>query len=387
MTRDGEPCEIRERLETILGIPFTRGNRVDVLRNGVQIFPAMLEAIEGARFRIEFLTYVYWRGPIAERFAHALVERARAGIDVKVLLDAVGSKWMSETLLDAMRDAGVRLEWFRPLARWKVWEADNRTHRKVLIVDGLVAFTGGVGIAEEWEGDARNEHEWRDTHFRIHGPAVRGLQGAFFSNWAETGNRILDPVDVLPEQEPAGQSSVQVVRASASTGWSDIATLIGLLISSARTRLRISSAYFVPDEITISNLCSAVASGVEVDVMVPGRHTDERISQLAGEAEFKDLLDGGVRLWKYQRTMLHNKIITVDGVAACIGSANFNQRSMRKDDEVSTVVIDRDLVRVLDDHFADDLAHCEQIETGTWKKRGHIQRLMEAVVMPFKSHT
>lgn len=379
---------VQRVLENMLGIPFTEGNRVDVLRNGNEIFPAMLEAIGAAQSRIELLTFIYWTGDIAQRFARALADRARAGVDVKVILDAVGASEMSEALLQMLRDAGVDVQWFRPVTRWNPWQIDNRTHRKVLVVDGLVGFTGGVGIAEEWEGDARNEHEWRDTHFRIIGPAVQGLQGAFYGNWAETGQRLYQAPENLPaHHEAVGEARIQVLRTTASTGWSDIATLVELLIGLSRQRLRVSTAYFVPDEHTIGNLKEAVARGVEVDVIMPGAHTDQRVSQLAGEAEFLSLLKGGVRLWKYQPTMLHTKVMTIDATVACVGSANFNQRSMRKDDEIAAVILDAAVVRTLDRHFEADLQRSEPIGLEAWRQRGRLQRLLEAVVTPLKGQT
>jgi cardiolipin synthase len=378
---------LRPVLEGILGYQFTTGNRIEPLRNGEEIFPPMLEAIQSARSRIEFLTFVYWSGDIAERFAKALAERARAGVVVRVLLDALGAREISEHLVDEMRTAGVNIQWFRPLKRWRLWQLDNRTHRKVLVVDGRIGFTGGVGIAREWEGNARNPDEWRDTHFRVTGPAVQGLQGAFYGNWAETGQRLYHPPNDLPLPESQGQSLAQVVRTTASTGWSDMATLIELVIATAERRLRIASAYFVPDEATAEHLCEAVNRGVEIDIMMPGSHTDERVSQVAGESEFERLLQGGVRLWKYERTMLHLKVMTVDGYAVCIGSANFNQRSMRKDDELALVVLDPELTDALDRHFEHDLEFCERIGHAEWRKRSAVQRLKEALSAPFKPQT
>lgn len=378
---------IQRVLEGVLGIPFTHGNHVTVLKNGDEIFPAMLEAIDAAQSRIEFLTFVYWTGDIARRFAHALAQRARAGVNVRVLLDAVGANEMSRDLIRLLEEAGADVQWFRPVTRWKVWEVDNRTHRKVLVVDGLVGFTGGVGIAREWEGDARNPNEWRDTHFRIVGPAVQGLQGAFYGNWAETGHRIFNPMDTMPQPEHHGRAMLQIVRATASTGWSDIASLIQLLVSVAEQRVRIASAYFVPDEETIAQLTETVSRGVEVEVMLPGPYTDERVSQLAGEAGFRSLLEGGVKLWKFQPSMLHTKIMTIDGEAACIGSANFNQRSMRKDDELAVVVLNSRITARLDGHYDEDLARCEAVTLHNWKRRGRLQRLMEAAALPFRSQT
>lgn len=375
---------VRRNLEGVLGIPFFTDNAVEVLRNGREIFPAMLAAVEQATERIEFLTFVYWRGEIAERFARALAERAEAGVSVRVLLDAVGGRPIDDELVEQMRAAGVELQWFRPLKRWKVWEIDNRTHRKILIVDGRVGFTGGVGIAAEWEGDARNANEWRDNHFRIRGPAVQGLQGAFYGNWTEAGQRLVEPMNCVPEPEAAGSMPVQIIRATAASGWSDIATLLELLICAARERLVVATAYFVPDEETIGNLRKAVERGVEVDIIMPGQYSDERVSQLAGEAEFRPLLEAGVRLWYYQHSMYHAKFIVVDGEVACIGSANFNQRSLRKDEEVAAVVLDQALAGTLMAQFSDDLEHCRRIDADAWRQRGLWQRSLESLARWFK---
>lgn len=375
----------RSTLEGVLGIPFSAGNRVEVLRNGDQIFPAMLEAIDQAQQRIDFLTFVYWTGSIAQRFAHALADKARTGVQVNVLLDSIGANKMADELLTLMRDAGVDVQWFRPMVTWKIWQSDNRTHRKILVIDGKLGFTGGVGIAEEWEGDARNPTEWRDTHFRIQGPAVHGLQGAFFGNWAETGRPVHAPGDTIPCLQPQGDAWVQIIHTTASIGWSDIATLQRLLIIQARHHIRIATAYFVPDEDTLDVLCKAAKRGVSVEIMMPGPYTDERISQLAGEDIFKPLLEAGVRLWSYQKTMLHAKIITVDNLLACIGSANFNQRSMRKDDEIALVILNKDITTTLDRHYSDDLRSCELIDLKNWQKRNFLQRFGETTMRLFKS--
>ncbi|MEE4376458.1 MAG: phospholipase D-like domain-containing protein [Candidatus Competibacteraceae bacterium] len=384
-SQDSEYQRWRGPLEGILGIPFSAGNRVDVLHNGDEIFPAMLEAITQARERIDFLTFVYWSGAIAQRFAQTLADKAADGVVVNVLLDSFGAKKMSEEQVDLMRSAGVNVQWFRPLAKWRLWQTDNRTHRKVLIVDGKLGFTGGVGIAAEWEGDARNPTEWRDTHFRIQGPAVYALQGAFLGNWAETGQPVHKAGDTTRMLEPQGDVWIQLIRTTASIGWSDIATLLRVLIVEARHHIRITTAYFVPDEDTLLVLCAAAARGVTVEVMMPGPHSDARISQLAGEDEFRQLLDAGVRLWSYQRTMLHTKVITVDGLLACVGSANFNQRSMRKDDEISVVMLSREITALLDRHFMEDQTACEPIRPEDWQKRGWIQRALESVSKLIKS--
>lgn len=370
---------IRRVLEGLLGIPATQGNTIDVLRNGDQIFPAMLAGIEEAEHTVDLTTYVYWTGEIAVRMAEALTARARAGVRVRVLLDAVGAHSMDTGLIDRMQDAGCHVEWFREPKDVKAWDAHNRTHRKVLVCDEEVAFIGGVGIAEEWEGDARDPSEWRDTHFRVRGPAVDGLRAAFVSNWAETGRELFDDTDRFPEQPQDGASLVQVVQCASQVGWSDLSTLVETLVCVARSRIHLTSAYFVPDERMTAALCRAAERGVEVDVLVPGEHTDKRIVQAAGEADYEQLMDAGVRIWRYGPTMIHAKVLTVDGIASCVGSANFDMRSMRLNEEANLVVIDREVAAVLDGHWDDDIAVSERVEPGEWRRRGLVQRATEAV--------
>lgn len=371
----------RRVLEGLVGVPATEGNRIDVLRNGDEIFPAMLEAIEGAQHTVDFCTYVYWTGDIAFRFANALAERARSGVRVRVLLDAVGAYQMSSELIERMEKAGCQVEWFRQVSDVdRLRDMNNRTHRKVLICDEEVGFTGGVGIAEEWEGDARNPDEWRDTHVRVRGPAVDGLRAAFVSNWAETGRLLFDDYDRFPEQPTPGRSIVQTVQCPSVVGWGLMATVVTAMIRMARERVRLTSAYFVPDERMRGILCDAAGRGVRVDVLVPGDHTDKRVVQIAGESEYEALLDAGVNVYRYQRTMLHAKVMTVDGFVASLGSANFDPRSFGHNEEANIVVFDADVVRTLDDHFAADLEHADRVELTEWRDRGLLQRAKERVV-------
>lgn len=271
----------RRTLEGLVGIPATEGNAVDVLRNGDRIFPAMLDAIRSATSTVDLLSYVYWTGQVADDFAAACCERARAGVRVRILLDAVGAMQMNRELVHQMEAAGCHLQWFRQPTTWKLWEANSRSHRKVLVCDEAVAFIGGVGIAEEWEGDARTPNEWRDTHLRVRGPAVDGLRAAFVTNWAETGQPLFTDVDRFPEQPPVGDSVVQVVSSPSQQGWSVLCSALTALIACAQERLRISTAYFVPDEVFRDQLCGAARRGVQVDVLVPGPHMDKRVVQVA----------------------------------------------------------------------------------------------------------
>lgn len=373
----------RRRLEGLLGVPFTEGNTVDVLRNGDQIFPAMLEAIRSATRTIDLLTYVYWKGDIAEEFAEALSKQARSGVRVRVLLDAMGAATMNRAWTNQMQEAGCVVEWFRPPTTWKIWENDHRTHRKVLICDEEVAFTGGVGIAEEWEGDARQPAEWRDTHVRLRGPAVDGLRAAFLTNWRETGRSLYDLRDRFPEQPQTGETMVQVVRCPAQTGWTDLATLFSVLIIGAEHHIRLTTAYFVPDDESCDLLCEAARRGVQVEVLVPGKHADKRVVQLAGEETYEKLLEEGVVIHSYDRSMLHAKILSVDDAVATVGSGNFDQRSMRLNEECNVVFLDAGVVAELDRHFQEDVSNSTELDLDRWRERGLAQRALEAATEVF----
>jgi len=379
----------QEILESTIGIPFFENNKIIPLKNGSKIFPAMLHAIENARHKIDFLTFVYWTGDIAEKFAKALARKAKEGLRVRVILDSYGASIMSRTLIGQMEQSGVKISWFRPIPTWKVWKIDNRTHRKVLICDNKVAFTGGVGIAEEWEGDARNPDEWRETHFQIEGPAVQGLFAAFMENWIETGSKIdleypWKNNGSAFNLRAAGDAKIQVLRTSSSVRWSDIVLLYQTLISAARYSIKIATAYFNPDETIAELLATKAREGLDIDIMMPGEYSDARVSQIAGQRTFELLLESGVDLWHYQKTMLHAKIFIVDDLMCCIGSANFNHRSMLKDDEVNLVVLDKDLVASLLRDYGEDLQHCEEIVPKRWKKRSVLRMALEKVSHVFK---
>ena len=392
-TKEGEQVDgsadlarrrLRRTLECLVGIHFTEGNAVTVLRNGDEIFPAMLEAIRGARRTVDFMTFVYWQGWPAREFAAALSDRARAGLRVRVLIDALGGLHIEEGLVEAMQRAGVDVQWFRKPWVTSPFRANHRGHRKVCIVDETVGFTGGVGIAEEWAGDARDPSEWRDTHFRVEGPAVDGLAAAFTQDWAETSRPLYDGHDRFPEHPHRGAATIQVLRGSASLGWDDLRIAWYVLIRSARTRIRIQSAYFAPDMTMRAALREAVDRGVAVDLLVPGPHADKRVAQLGSEAMYAELVEAGVRVWCYQPTMLHTKIAIVDDVAALIGSSNFNRRSLDHDEEVALVVLDPSTVRTLEEHFRGDLDRSREIDLTRWRQRSLAQRALEAATAPVR---
>lgn len=381
---DDRKTRLRRRLERLLGVAATEGNSLVVLRNGDEIFPAMLESISAAEHTVDMMTFVYWQGDIARQFAHALAERAEAGIRVRLLLDGFGSRTIEKDLLSLMERAGVQITWFRKPMYLSPLKQNHRCHRKALVVDEETAFTGGVGIAEEWCGNARNENEWRDTHVRVEGPAVDGIAAAFAQNWAECHDELFDDRDRFTPQRQSGSAVVQVIRGSASFGWQDMQTLLRVAIESAEQRLRLATAYFSPDEYFIELLCAAARRGVEVEILLPGPYTDQRVSQLAGQHFYEDLLAAGVRILQYQPTMMHAKIITMDGFAALVGSTNFNRRSLDHDEEVMLAVLDEEFTATLDAHFDADKTASVTIERGRWKRRSPLQRARELAVRPIR---
>ncbi|GAB2934216.1 phospholipase D-like domain-containing protein [Streptomyces heilongjiangensis] len=375
---------LRRRLERLIGVAATEGNDLVALRNGDEIFPAMLGAIRSARHTIDMMTFVYWRGQIARDFAGALAERARAGVRVRLLLDGFGAKEIEGRLLDLMADAGVQVAWFRKPVWLSPFKQNHRCHRKALVVDEHTAFTGGVGIAEEWCGDARTPSEWRDTHVQVRGPAVDGIAAAFAQNWAECHDELFDHRDRFAEHPQVGSSVVQVVRGSASIGWQDMQTLIRVMLASAEERFRLATAYFAPDAYFIDLLCDTARRGVRVEILLPGPHTDQRACQLAGQHHYTRLLQAGVHIRQFQPTMMHAKIITVDSVAALIGSTNFNRRSMDHDEEVMLAVLDEEFTAVLDRDYDADLGNSVDIDLARWKRRAWLQRAKEAAVTPIR---
>ncbi|WP_376729959.1 phospholipase D-like domain-containing protein [Streptomyces nigra] len=375
---------LRRRLERLIGVAATEGNTLVPLRNGDEIFPAMLGAIRRAEHTIDMMTFVYWKGQIARDFAVALAGRAHAGVRVRLLLDGFGAKEIEGRLLELMSSAGVEIAWFRKPVWLSPFKQNHRCHRKALIVDEHTAFTGGVGIAEEWCGDARNPSEWRDTHVQVRGPAVDGIAAAFAQNWAECHEELFDERDRFTPHPQEGSSVVQVVRGSASIGWQDMQTLIRVMLTSAEERFRLATAYFAPDDYFIDLLCRTARRGVRVEILLPGPHTDQRACQLAGQQHYTRLLEAGVHIRQYQPTMMHAKIITVDSVAALIGSTNFNRRSMDHDEEVMLAVLDEDFTAKLDGDFDADLERSVEIDLRRWRRRAAAQRVKEAAVTPIR---
>jgi cardiolipin synthase len=377
----GSP-EFLRACEELTSAGVTVGSHAELLVNGDRIFPAYLQTIREAESTINCLTYVYWRGDIAREVAGALADRARAGVEVNLLLDAVGTAKMERDLLRSMREAGVNVAYFRPLKPYAIRRANNRTHRKLLIADGKVGLTGGVGIAEEWTGDAQDPDHWRDTHVRVTGPAVLGLQGAFAENWLEATGDVLVGPGHLPELEPVRDDGapMQVVRSRAGIGDTNAEALYFLAIASARKSLHLTAAYFAPRPAFTEALCDAADRGVDVRILVPGSHIDKGFVRTAGRAVYQELLDCGVRIWEYGPTMLHAKTLVVDRGWSSVGSVNFDNRSFQLHDEVTLCVQSRTFAAELEEQFEADLAVSEEIEDGRWGDRGLRKRTAEQVL-------
>lgn len=392
------PDRLQLLIEHCAGAPIQTGNDVVRLKNGVEIFPAMLAAIETASKTIEFLTFVYWTGDIAERFAEALARKAREGVTVRILLDAFGCIKIDSDWVEQMREAGCELRWFRPLKWYSPTKTARRTHRKILICDRLTGFTGGVGIAAEWQGDARTADEWRDSHFRVRGPAICGLFAAFLHNWNETegswDKRWLQPCPAIDEEEyanhdqpsPIEDQSVQVICGSSTHGWSNIATAMQIVMRGCQERLYITTGYFQPDAPTKQLLVDAVKRGVDVIILhVSEQQSDKAAAHRAGQAQYSYLLEGGVKIYEFQPTMLHAKIFIADSMA-WIGSANFNQRSMRHDEEVVLTSSYDQLVEQLLEDFQEDCSRSKRITLEDWRQRSWWHKFTAKILTIWSRH-
>ena len=373
--------EFLRATEALTMAPVTHGNAIELFINGDEIFPAMIETMGNAKRSLNFLSYLYWSGEIGCEVADALCAAASRGVEVNVLLDAVGSAKMDRALVRKMGDAGVTFAYFRPPKPYAIRRVNNRTHRKLLIADGEVGMTGGVGIADQWTGNAQDPDHWRDTHVRIRGPIVRGLQGAFAENWLEATGDVLVGPDYLPELAPVSDDgAMQVVRSTAEVGDTNVEALYFLAIACARETLHLTSAYFAPRPAFIEALTDAAGRGVDVRILVPGPHTDKGFVRQAGHSVYEELLEGGVRIYEFCPTMIHAKTLTIDGAWSSVGSVNFDNRSFQLQDEVTLCVSSTEFAAKLDEQFGRDLERSAEIEPGRWNGRPVYARASEAVV-------
>lgn len=367
----------RRSLDTF-GTAMVPGNTAELLKNGDEIFPAMTKAIREAQKTVNLETYIFQPDEAGKQFADAMMEAARRGVEVRLLIDAWGSKLGD--LQDGLEKAGVRWRKYRPLRLITIYKVGKRTHRKILVVDGKVAFTGGLGISKQWLGNARNAQEWRDTQVRVTGPAVDQMQSIFSEDWTYTTGEILAGEKFYPRRDgPGGKVEAQAIKVSRGDASSVAKMLYYVAIKSAAKSIYIQNAYFLPDRQVRDALVEAVKRGVEVKVMVPGRHIDMPMVRSASWGHWRDLLTNGVKIFEYKHTMFHNKTMVVDGIFSTIGSINFDARSMNRNAEESMAFYDRDFAAKMEAMFNDDLQRCKEITFEQWNHRGFGQRLSELV--------
>ncbi|MDP8961149.1 MAG: phospholipase D-like domain-containing protein [Actinomycetota bacterium] len=361
-------AEFSRLVSAMAGAPVRHGNRVEIMRNGATL-DAMVEAIASAKATIDCSSYIYWPGETTDRFSEAFIERATAGVEVNLVLDGYGSAKLDEAHLERLRQGGVNVSIFRPPRWYTLKKLNNRMHRRIMIVDGVLAFAGGVGIADVWTGNAQDPEHWRETHLRIEGPVVIDLFGAFLENWTEATGGILAGSHV-GEIEPFDDGVALQVTRSTPTGGATAATeLFYTAIAGAQRRLWLTTAYFAPDRTFEDALCEAARRGVDVRILVNGREVDKEVARQAGRRSYGKLLEAGVRIFEYDKTMLHAKVLIVDDRWGNVGSGNLDSRSLDLDLEVNVAVLDAELVQELCSHFLEDLEVSQEIDRQTWKQR------------------
>src|SRR5947207_5784102 len=332
--------EFRQTAVSLLGPNIVPDNNITTLVNGNQIFPAMLSAIRSAKQSINFETYTFWDGEIAHQFTEALAERAQAGVKVNAILDAQGTQKMGRQNLERLQTAGVEVAKYHSVLWPDPRRYNNRTHRKLLIIDGKIGFVGGVGIADLWTGNADSPQHWRDNHYKMTGPVVAQLQATFATSWLKTRGQVLHGADYFPSLVDTGPYLAQTVRSGAHN--ENLYLMYLLAIASAQKTLRIENAYFLPDDLMRKELTEAAMRGVKGEVLVPGKKIDQKLVRLASRRHWPELIRAGIRIFEYQPTMVHVKLMIVDDIFVSIGSGNFDNRSVRLNDEANLDVLDRD---------------------------------------------
>ena len=371
-----DPRFINE-LGVLLGPPFLPGTKARALLNGDEIFPPMLAAIRNAQVSINFETYIYWSGDIGREFAEALAERARQGVKVHVLLDWVGSVKMDPSLVTVMTQSGAQVKRFHPPHWSNLGRMNNRTHRKLLVVDGRIGFTGGVGVAPHWTGRAQDPAHWRDTHFEVVGPVVAQMQSVFIDNWIKVSGDVLHGPDYFPVIEAAGPVAAQMFSSSPSGGSESMQLMYLLALTAATRSIDLSAAYFVPDKLTLQALVDALKRGVRLRVVVPGKHIDSDTVRRASRATWGPLLSAGAVIAEYGPTMYHCKVLIVDGLLTSVGSTNFDNRSFRLNDEATLNIFDAPFAKIQTATFEADLALAHQVSHAEWLVRPAQERFLE----------
>ena len=379
----GEPSFF-PTLEAYASAPIVGGNSAEFLLNGEQIFPAIVEAIRSAKKTVTYAQYFYEDGPVAREVAEALAERCRDGVGVNVLLDAFGTLSMPKEYSELMTRSGCHVAYFRPLGQYVFHRYNNRNHRRILVVDGRVGFTGGSGVSRKWMGNGRVEHHWRDTDIRVEGPVVEYLQAAFAENWLETTGVVLGGETYFPRPiEPRGEVYAQIVKSSPATGSFAMYTTFLLAVSAAQRTIEITNPYFVLDDKMQQALVKAARRGVRVRVLVPGA-IDHNIVRQASRRQFGKMLRTGIEIYEYTPALLHSKTIVIDGVWATIGSTNLDNRSFAVNDELNLIVYNRRVAQRLERVFAEDVAVSKPVTYDDWRKRGLAAKVLEVMALPLR---
>lgn len=370
-----------------LGNPLTiEGNRIDLLHNGDAIFPAMLKAIEQAQKTISFEAYIFWSDEIGNKFCDALCERAQSGVHVRVLLDGLGSGTkLDNSDVDRMRKAGCELEYYHPMRSWRLDKINRRTHRRLLVVDGKLGFTGSVGFAHFWQGNADAKEHWRDSQIRLEGPIVTQLQAAFQQHWIRVRPEALGGQENFPALAKAGEIRAQLIPSTSPGTPASTPLVYASAISSAEKNIWIANSYFVPGDDLVKLLVEAVKRGVDVRLMVPGEINDVPATKASGRRVFGKLLEGGVHIFEYQPTMFHLKTMVVDGLFSMAGSSNFDSRSFQVNEELDLGVYDREFAGRMEKMFAEDLKQTREYTLEQFKNRSIFERISEWIAVPFRS--
>jgi cardiolipin synthase len=377
-------ADFRRALGILLGPPLVAGNRISSLVNGEQIYPAMINAIRTARTNITFETFVF-RDGVGAMFVEELANAARRGVQVHMLLDWLGSRTMDTALLGAARAAGCDVQIYHPPSWYHLGRLNNRTHRKLLIVDGKLGFTGGVGMGIEWKDGLKGLPPWRETHFKAEGPVVAQMQAVFVDNWIKATGRVLHGAEYFPRLASCGDMEAQMFGSSPVGGSESMHLMVLLALTAARSSIDIENAYFVPDKLTVEALCSAARRGVRVRIVVPGRHTDARIGRWAAQGLYGSLMESGIQLFEFQPTMMHCKVLVIDGVWSSVGSANFDDRSFRLNDEANLNVFSEELAREQIRLIDADIARSRRMVLNKWRHRKFGRRINERLALLLRS--
>jgi len=377
--------QFARNMNVVFGPALVGGNRAQALVNGDRFFADMLQAIRGAQRTITFESYIYWSGETGAEFTQALIERAQAGVKVHLLFDALGSGKIDDKSVKAMKAAGIEVEKYNPW-RWNTLaRINNRTHRKIMVVDGRIGYTGGAGIGDEWRGDAQDQKHWRDTHFRIEGPVVAQVQAAFIENWIEVTGRVLHGEEYFPALPRAGTQAAQFIVTSPGGGSESMQLMYLMSIAAAAKSIRLSAAYFVPDEVEVRTLVAAAKRGVRVQLIVPGPHTDSPLVRRASRSTWGELLRAGIEFYEYQPTFFHCKVMVVDDLWVSVGSTNFDARSFSVNDEANLNVYDRDFAAAQARIFEADLRRSKRVSLEDWENRPWTEKLWEHSLGLFSS--